>query len=273
MSTDLGQRKEEQPSTRHELAQQLLARVDRLANRLGDVSLAIEIQHLKRELVRGHTVLANRPADNNFLSVVTLVEATLASLTWKGYTPVILDALRRSLLPGLDAGEFPFEEYDAIRRHEDPLSCVLGQLNIPRQGYDDDLLLDFHQRFTAVPGSVPNCKLCNFRRDQRVRLRRRKIDLLSLEVRQWFASSPGFIRQSEQFEEASKTKDQSPSCSWCERLGDTIIALLAKPRVTVVTADRTFVPLGELLGQKVILLPSLAELKRLAQDGGEKAGS
>src|SRR5262249_49610758 len=26
---------------------------------------------------------------------------------------------------------------------EDPLACVLGQLDIPRQSYDDDLLLDF----------------------------------------------------------------------------------------------------------------------------------
>jgi hypothetical protein len=34
----------------------------------------------------------------------------------------------------------------------------------------------------------------------------------------------------------------------------------------VVTADRTFVPLGELLGRTVVLLPSLAELKRREQD-------
>ena len=126
MPKDLGERTERQPATRPELAQQLLARVDRLATRLGDVSLAIEIKLLKRELVRGHAVLANRPADNNFLSVVTLVEAALASLTWKGYTPVILDALRRSFLPGLDAGEFPFEEYDAIRRHFRGLGISTG---------------------------------------------------------------------------------------------------------------------------------------------------
>jgi hypothetical protein len=38
---------------------------------------------------------------------------------------------------------------------DDPLACVLGRLDIPRQGYDDDLLLDFYQRFTAVQEGVP----------------------------------------------------------------------------------------------------------------------
>jgi hypothetical protein len=117
VSTELEQQIEKQPATRADLARQLLARVDRLAGRLGDVSLAAEIQLLKRELVRGHALLTNRPEDNNFLSVVTLVEAALASLTWKDYTPAVFDALRRAFSAGLRAGEFSFEEYDAIRRH------------------------------------------------------------------------------------------------------------------------------------------------------------
>jgi hypothetical protein len=99
------------------LARQLLARLDRLASRLGEVSLAAEVQLLKRELARGHAVLSVRPADNNFLSVVTLVEAALASLTWKGYTPGVLDPLRRAFSAGVGEGEFTFGQYDAIRRH------------------------------------------------------------------------------------------------------------------------------------------------------------
>jgi hypothetical protein len=148
----------------------------------------------------------------------------------------------------------------------DPLKCVLGQLNIPAQDYDDDLLLDFHQRFTAVQEGVPDCRLCRFRGVQTRRLRRREIDLIGPQVRHRFASNSGFVRQSEQVEEAVKTKAQAPSCRWCERLGDTIISLQAGRGVTLVTADRTFIPFGELLGQTVILLPSLAELKRRAQD-------
>lgn len=73
MSTDLVQRIEQQPATRADLARQLLARVDRLAPRQGDVSLAAEVQLLKRDLARGHAVLSARPEDNNFLSIVTLV--------------------------------------------------------------------------------------------------------------------------------------------------------------------------------------------------------
>jgi hypothetical protein len=148
----------------------------------------------------------------------------------------------------------------------DPLKCVLGRLSIPAQEYDDDLLLDFHQRFTAVQEGVPNCQLCHFRGVQRRRLRRLKIGLVSPEIRERFASNPGFVRQSFQAEEAAKTKARVPSCRWCERLGDTIISLQAGRGIALVTADRTFLPFGELLGQTVILLPSLAELKRRAQD-------
>ena len=115
MSTDLGQQTIQKPATRADLARQLLARVERLVPRLGEVSLAAEVQLLKRELARGHAVLNVHPDDNNFLSVVTLVEAGLASLTWKGYTPEVLNALRRAFSPG--EGDFTFEQYDAVRRH------------------------------------------------------------------------------------------------------------------------------------------------------------
>ena len=100
-----------------DLVEQLLVRLDRLAPRLKDVSLAAEVQLLKRDLARGHRFLSARAEDNNFLSVITLVEAALASLTWKGYSPAVLDALRLAFTAGLHEGEFTFEEYDAVRRH------------------------------------------------------------------------------------------------------------------------------------------------------------
>ena len=117
MSTGLGQRTQQQPRTRPELVAQFLARLDRLRTRLGDVSLAAELQLLKRELARGHAILSVRAEDNNFLSVVTLVEAALASLTWKEYTPTVLDALQLALSSGAREGNFAFEEYEAIRQH------------------------------------------------------------------------------------------------------------------------------------------------------------
>jgi hypothetical protein len=116
VSLDLDNKITQQPATRADLAQQLLARVERLAPRLGDVSLAAEIRLLKRELLRGHAILSARPEENDYLSVVTLVEDTLTSLTWKEYTPAVLGALRRAFAAGTGAGEFHFEAYDAIRR-------------------------------------------------------------------------------------------------------------------------------------------------------------
>lgn len=115
MSTDITRPGLERPASRADLARQLLARVDRLEARLSDVSLATEIQLLKRELARGHAVLT-RPEDNNYLSVVCLVEAALVSLTWKLYTPV-LAALRRAFSAGTREGAFTYEEYAALRRH------------------------------------------------------------------------------------------------------------------------------------------------------------
>jgi hypothetical protein len=117
MSTDLTPSGVERPATRGDLARHLLTRVARLQARLGDVALAAEIQLLKRDLARGHAVLSRWPEDNNYLSVVCLVEAALASLTWKQYTPVVLAALRRAFSAGTRDGAFPFEESAALRRH------------------------------------------------------------------------------------------------------------------------------------------------------------
>jgi hypothetical protein len=104
-------------SSRSELARLLLARTERLASRLGDVSVAVEIQLLKRELSRGHDVLASRREERDFLSVVTLVEAALASLTWKRYTTEVVDALREAFTSGAREEAFTFSDYDAVRRN------------------------------------------------------------------------------------------------------------------------------------------------------------
>jgi hypothetical protein len=126
VSLELEHKTAQQPATRADLAHQLLARVDRLAPRLGDVSLAAEIQLLKRELLRGHAILSAGPEDNNYLSVVTLVEGVLTSLTWKGYTPGVLDAIRRAFAAGVGEGEFSFAAYDAIRQDFRTLGILSG---------------------------------------------------------------------------------------------------------------------------------------------------
>ncbi len=148
---------------------------------------------------------------------------------------------------------------------DDPLACVLGRIDIPQRSYDDDLLLDFYQRFTAVQEGVPACRLCQFRKTQQRRLHRREVNLASAQVRERYQSNPGFVRQSEQAEHAATTRQRTAACSWCARLGDTIIVLLADRGSKIVTADRAFIPLGELLSRDVIMLPALAELRRQAR--------
>ena len=144
----------------------------------------------------------------------------------------------------------------------DPLACVLGRVTIVRQDYEDELLLDFYERFRAIRQGVPACDLCTFRQTQRRRLRRREIDLTGPEPRRRHANNPGFLREAEVLQEADATRSRTPSCVWCERLGDSLIALQARRGVRIVTADRSFSALGELLDVPVVLLPSLAELKR-----------
>jgi predicted nucleic acid-binding protein len=144
----------------------------------------------------------------------------------------------------------------------DPLTCVLGRVTIDRQDYEDERLLDFYERFRAIRQGVPDCQLCLFRQAQRRRLRRREIDLIGAEARQRHARNPGFLRQAALLQEADATAEKKPNCRWCERLGDSLIALQAGRGLRIVTADRTFSALGEILGVAIILLPSLAELKR-----------
>lgn len=153
-----------------------------------------------------------------------------------------------------------------VQSAADPLACVLGRVDIPRQEYDPDLLLDFYERFKAVQEGMPDCNLCEFRRTARRRLRRQKYGLIGPDARSRHAANRGYQRQADVLEEVERTKEKNPQCRWCERLGDSLISLQAGRGVAVVTADLTFTALGDLLGQPVILLPSLAELKRRLVD-------
>jgi predicted nucleic acid-binding protein len=148
----------------------------------------------------------------------------------------------------------------------DPLACVLGRITIERRAYEDDMLLDFYVRFQAVRRGVPGCSLCGFRQSQRRRLRRREIDLIGSEARRGYAGNAGFLRQMDALAEAEASGGMTPSCRWCGRLGDSLIALQARRGVSIVTADRSFLALGELLGIPVVMLPSLAALKRRAAE-------
>ena len=127
------------------------------------------------------------------------------------------------------------------------------------------MLLRFYERFKATQARTPGCDLCKFKAIQQAALTRMGVDLHSPAQRQKYANNTGYVQQAERVEEALKTKDTLPKCRWCERLGDTIIILQAPARAILVTADRAFEALGEILNRETCLLPSLAQLKEQLQ--------
>ncbi|NLY02731.1 MAG: hypothetical protein GXY83_42300 [Rhodopirellula sp.] len=159
-------------------------------------------------------------------------------------------------------------------RTRDHLGCELGRVFFPRRAFDDEMLLRFYDRFTTIQKGVPNCYLCGFKAKQQRSLLAQKIDICSEQQQKKYRKYPGYIQQAERVGEVEATKETVPRCRWCERLGDTIIGLQSPKKAALVTADRAFVPLGEILKKDVRLLPSLAALKKQAsaQNGAEDTG-
>jgi hypothetical protein len=157
---------------------------------------------------------------------------------------------------------YEFDEAHRGRHAKDRLACELGRVSVRRQTFQEQMLLDFYLRFRSIQDSIPNCRLCEFKERQQRTLIKLEIDLYSPAQRNAYAKYKGYVTQAERMEEAAHSTETVPRCRWCERLGDSIIMLQTPKTATVVTADRAFVPLGEILGRPVRLLPSLAELKK-----------
>ena len=100
---------------RSELARDLVQRVVQLLPLVGDVALATHVGLLKRDLSRGHDLLKGHPGESNFLSIVTLVESTMAQLKWKQYTHSQLEAIRQVLDIGYRQVRVNFNDYEAAR--------------------------------------------------------------------------------------------------------------------------------------------------------------
>lgn len=100
---------------RSELARDLLAMADRLITVCGDVSLATHVQSLKRLLSKCHDELQGHPSESDFMSIVTLVESSLAQCNWKQYTPERLAALRDAFATGYNQPRITFADYERVR--------------------------------------------------------------------------------------------------------------------------------------------------------------
>jgi hypothetical protein len=152
---------------------------------------------------------------------------------------------------------------DAFKgRAKDRLECRLGKVRFPRRAFSEDVLLRFYERFKAIQASTPDCKLCEFKNTQQTELSRQQIDLHGPAQRTKYAKHTGYVQQAERVEEILQKQHPSPKCRFCERVGDTIIALQAPKKAILVTADRAYVAFSDILNREIRLLPSLAQLKQ-----------
>jgi hypothetical protein len=156
---------------------------------------------------------------------------------------------------------YTFDEVYRARTRDD-LRCELGKVLFPQRVFNETMLLDFYDRFRRIQRSIPRCDLCAFRARQQQSLLAQRIDLCSPARREEFRAYKGYVAQAERLEAAAATSENVPSCRWCEQVGDSIIALHMPKKATLVTADRAFLPFGQMLRREVRMLPSLAELKR-----------
>jgi hypothetical protein len=154
-------------------------------------------------------------------------------------------------------------------RSKDHLRCELGKVKLPARPFSEELLLRFYERFNTIKSGPPGCNLCGFKASRQAELARKRIDLYSPAQRVTHKENKGYVKQAERLESAAATKETQPKCTWCERLGDSIIILQAPPKAILVTADRAFEAFGQILSREIRRLPSLAEMQRQAREEAE----
>lgn len=96
---------------RSELCRAVLARLRRLAAVIGENSAAGHLELLKRELSHCHDALLHRESENNFLSIVTLVEGALASQRWNKITSVDIELFRSIIEIGYEKVSVEHDDY------------------------------------------------------------------------------------------------------------------------------------------------------------------
>ncbi len=103
-------------ATRRELAAQLSRAIARVIAGHGSVKMATALQLLKRELSRSHDVLGPLKTENDYLSIVVLVETGLGTKDWKAISKQELNALRAALEIGAKEPRVTFDDYNRTFR-------------------------------------------------------------------------------------------------------------------------------------------------------------
>lgn len=155
-------------------------------------------------------------------------------------------------------------------RYRDPLMCDIGVLSFPPEPYHGDQILDFYQTLLTLDDS-PECRQCEFRESQQIELTDNGIDLFSKAQQELHSNYTGYVKQAEWIEKAVRSRKTRPTCWYCERLGDTIIALSSPPGAVILTGDRhSFPAFGDILGKDVYVMESPGEIQRRRTDTRKK---
>ncbi len=101
---------------RRELADRLTRLAKRVMDSRGKTRMAADVEVLKHELSRCHDVLGGSRSESNFLSIVTLVEACLASMDWKNASKEQLAEILKVLSTGCSDAHVTFEDFDHVSR-------------------------------------------------------------------------------------------------------------------------------------------------------------
>jgi hypothetical protein len=151
-------------------------------------------------------------------------------------------------------------------RLPDPIRCEFGPLDFPAETFREDMLLDFRQELERIKDG-PACDQCSFRARQRQRLQEMGADLFGATQQRKYAHCKGYQSQAKYLQMADATGKTAPTCWYCERLGDSVIALSVPAGHILLTGDsQSFPALGEILGVQVATVGSEVAL-RAGQQG------
>lgn len=154
--------------------------------------------------------------------------------------------------------------FETIFKHrtQNQPRCKLGNVAIPNETFTEKLLYDFYDRFKKLKQSKdPQCGLCDFKAKVKRRHNAQGTALFSEKNSDVYSTNTGYLQQKKKM-----IKDgvrESPKCSICERVADTIISVHSPERKILIGADNSFVAFSKILGFDYVKLPSYAELREM----------
>ena len=153
------------------------------------------------------------------------------------------------------------------KRCRDYLDCEIGILSFRQETFEQGHILDFAEEFAKVVKG-PTCSQCDFRTTQTQEVATTGIDLYSPAQQSAYAQHRGYVSQARYMDQAVRSRKKQPTCWYCDRLGDTIIALSAPDDAIILTGDKqSFPALAAILKKPLVLVPSLKELRERRPPG------